>query len=100
VGKAPAEQEGIFDAAPFTIPVPTLDGHRADVLKLTFGGGVEIDKMLSDDLERFKALSFGDELTLNIEVVVSKVNWTLARKADGGEKVTHVVGFKVTEVTL
>ena len=86
----------LFDPAPFTIPVPQLDGHRADTLRLAFAGGVDVDKM--DDTQQlgwFKNLRFGQEIELTVTATVSKTGWTLKTNADGDETVVHTLGLNV-----
>jgi hypothetical protein len=90
----------LFDPKPYTTPVPTLDGHRADTVKLTFAGGVEIDLMIEDDLEWFKSLRFGQELELHVTATVAKTGWTIKTSADGDETVAHTLGLNVHSYTI
>ena len=85
----------LFDPKPYQAPVPTLDGYRADTLKLGFAGSVEIDKKIADDLEWFKGLRFGQEVELRVTATVGKSGWTLKRDKDDGEKVVHTLGLDV-----
>ena len=75
--------------------VPTLDGHRADTLRLAFAGSVDIDLMDEEALAWFKNLRFGQELDLHVTAVVGKNGWTLKTNADGDETVTHTLGLAV-----
>lgn len=90
----------LFDPAPYITPVPALDGHRADTLKLAFAGGVEIDLMVDDDLEWFKSLRFGQELELRVTATVAKVAWTHKANSEGEEKVAHTLGLAVHSYEL
>lgn len=90
----------LFDPKPYQTPVPTLDGHRADTLKLAFAGGVEIDKLINDDLEHFKNLRFGQELVLRITGVVGKNGWTIKTNSEGEETVTNTIGILVHSYTV
>lgn len=95
-GEVTAEDGELFDPKPYIIPVPTLDGHRADTLKLAFGGAVEIDLMLEGNLEHFESLKFGREVELQITATVGKKQWSIRRNDDTGEEtVTHTVGLAV-----
>lgn len=94
-----AKEEGLFDGAAYDAPVPKLNGHRADVLKLAFAGGVEIDLMIPDDLEWFKGLRFGQELELTVTGTVTKSQWGLRVNAETGEeKATHTLGITVHSI--
>jgi hypothetical protein len=91
----------LFDPAPYLAPVPTLDGNRADTLKVTFTGTIEIDPMIADDLEWFKRLKFGSPIALQVEGAVTKVNWSMKTSGEEGiEHVTTQVGVKVDSIDL
>lgn len=76
----------LFDPKPYTIPLPVLDGHRADTLKLAFTGGIEIDPMIDDDLDWFKTLSFGQEIELGYNLGFRK---TAEPQADERGNIIH-----------
>lgn len=95
-GELVTEGAELFDPKPYTIPVPTLDGHRADTLKLAFGGSVEIDAMDNTALEHFKSLRFGQEITLVVTGTVGKNGWTIKTNSEGEETVLHTLGLNVT----
>lgn len=89
----------LFDPEPYDTPVPKLNGHRADVLKLAFAGGVEIDLMISRDLDWFKGLRFGQELELTVHATVTKSGWSLKTNPETGEeKATHTLGVQVHSI--
>lgn len=90
----------LFDPAPYQSPMPTLDGHRADTLKLAFTGAVEIDKNLDDDVQWFQGLRFGQEIDLRITATVGKHGWTLKTTSDDGETVTHTLGLVIHSIDL
>lgn len=91
--------DGLFDGTAYDTPVPKLDGHRADVLKLTFAGNVEIDLMIPDDIEWFKGLRFGQELELTVTGTVTKSQWGLRVNSETGEeKATHALGITVHSI--
>lgn len=90
--------DALFDGTRYQQPVPTLDGHRADTLKVAFGGAVEIDLMIEDDLEWFKTLQFGQEVELRVTAKVAKVGWAHKTGADDAETVTHTLGLAVHSI--
>lgn len=90
----------LFDSKPYQAPVPALDGHRADTLKLAFSGNVEIDKKIADDLGWFKGLRFGQDIELRVTGTVGKHGWTLKRTSDDGEKVVHTIGLDIHSYQL
>lgn len=85
----------LFDPKPYDAPVPKLDGHKADKLKLAFGGSVEVDLMLEGNLEHFKSLRFGQEVELTVTAIVGKKHWAIRTDDEGTETVTHTVGLSV-----
>ena len=94
-GEVTSEDGELFDPKPFTIPVPQLDGHRADTLKLAFAGNVDIDKMDNEALDHFKSLRFGQEVELRISGTVGKTGWALKTDSEGQDTVTHTLGISV-----
>lgn len=96
-GEVVVDGDALFNKTPYTIPVPTLDGHRADTLRLAFAGNVDIDTMIDDQLEHFKRLQFGQEIELRITGTVGKNGWTIKSNAETGEEtVTHTIGVQIT----
>jgi hypothetical protein len=90
----------LFDPKPYTIPVPTLDGHRADTLRLAFGSSVDVDPMDNEALDHFKSLRFGQEIELHITGVVGKNGWTIKTNTEGEETVVHTLGINVHSYTI
>lgn len=87
----------LFDAKKYDVPVPKLDGHRADTIKVAFAGGVEVDVMVGPDLDYFKSLKLGQEIELTVSAIVAKSTWSyrIADEESGEEQVVHTVGLKV-----
>lgn len=91
----------LFDAKPYQTPLPTLDGHRPDTIKLQFGAGIEVDLKDGRLVDYLKTLRLGTEVGLYVTATVAKVNW--AHRSDpesGEEKVTHTVGLAVHTIDL
>lgn len=85
----------LFDPKPYTTPVPTLDGHRADTLRLAFGSSVDVNPMDNTALDHFKALRFGEEIDLHITGDVGKSGWTIKTNSEGEETVVHTLWINV-----
>lgn len=86
----------LFDGTKYDLPIPKLDGHRADVLKLSFGGSVELDLVRAGNLDHFDSLKFGQEVELQITAIVGKKQWSIRRNDETGEEtVTHTIGLAV-----
>jgi hypothetical protein len=89
-------EDGIFDASAYQLPIPDLDGHKADRLALTFGGGVDLDRTSEDDLEFINGLELGRTVTLKVECIVTKKGFSYsAGKEDGPDSTGYGVGLKV-----
>jgi hypothetical protein len=89
----------LFNGAAYDTPVPKLNGHRADTLKVAFNGGIEIDLMLPDQLDWFKQLRFGQELDLHVTATVTKHGWQLKVNPETGEeKATHTIGLQIHSI--
>ncbi len=87
----------LFDGTTYDTPVPRLDGHRADTVKLAFAGAVEIDLHDNHQLDHFRALRLGQEIELHITARVAKNTWAhrIADPETGEENVVHQIGVAV-----
>jgi len=83
----------LFDRSRYQA-LPKLDGHTATKVKLSFSGTVEIDTNDLDQLEHYRTLLLGDEVSLTVHAAVAKVGWGHDRK--GVEEVKEVAN----QVTL
>lgn len=83
--------DALFNGDQYATPVPKLDGHRADTLKLTIGGTIEIDPMDGQLLDWFKSLRFGQDIELRVTGTIGGHAWThrVTDPDSGQEKVTH-----------
>ena len=96
--QATTEAGELFDPKPFTRPIPKLDGHVADRVVLAFGGSVELDRLVEDDLELVERLRLGQDVTLTIEATVAGKGFSHATKADEEEQVGYTVKLRVHSV--
>jgi hypothetical protein len=90
------ETDGLFDPAPYTIP--KLDGHVADKVVLAFGGSVELDRLVEDDLEMLEKLRLGQDATLTIQATVAAKGFTHSVNAKEEEQVGYAVRLRVHSV--
>ena len=87
-----ADQEPAFDASVYDLPIPTLDGHKADKLVLAFSGQLELDRTSHEDLDFVQALSLGRDVELKVTATVTKKGFTLS---PGGEEKADSTGYGV-----
>lgn len=83
------------------LAVPTIDGQAADVIKITFTGGVEYEASDPDGQELLAKLRLGQEVELRVAGVVARKagSWkTTGKEGEEVEVVTGAVALKVTEL--
>jgi len=95
---APADAGELFDTEPFQLPIPKLDGQVADRLVLSFGGSVELDRLVNTDLEFAEQLRLGQNVTLTIQASVAGKGFTHTTRADEEEQVGYAVKLRVHSV--
>ena len=93
--------ESIFDASSYDLPIPRLDGHKADRLSISFSGGVELDRTSEDDLALVDALALGREVELRVTATVTKKGFTLtAGKDENPETTGYGVGLRIHSLEI
>jgi len=93
--------EEIFDASSYDLPIPRLDGYKADNLVLNIGGAITLDRTSEEDLAFIDTLSLGSEVTLQVVATVTKKGFTLAPGRDENPETTgYGVGLKVHTVAV
>lgn len=75
--------EAIFDAKPYDLPIPSLDGQKADKVVLSFGGSIELDRTAEEDLALIDSLLLGRDVRLVVVASVAGKGFTCAIKDDG-----------------
>lgn len=90
-------EDGLFDGRLYELP--KLDGHVADRLVLAFGGSVELDRNVQDDLEVIEGLRLGQDVTFTVEATVAGKGFSHATKANEDEQVGYTVRLRVHSVT-
>ena len=98
---APITEEPIFDASGYDLPIPRLDGHKADRLSIAFSGGVDLDRTSEEDLSMVDSLTLGREIELRVTAIVMKKGFTLsAGKDEEPEKTGYGIGLKVQSIEV
>jgi hypothetical protein len=70
---SPSVQTQVFDPSPFDLPIPTVDGLKADKLRVSFTGTIDLDRTDLDDLELLEKLKLGRDYPFTVEATcVSK----------------------------
>jgi hypothetical protein len=89
----------LFDSTKYELPIPKMDGSRADVLKIAFGGTLELDLANPEDLDLLAYLKLGREITLELDVAVAAKSMKIGKpNDDGDQKVTYAVGLRPVRV--
>jgi len=95
------DEEAIFDASSYDLPIPRLDGHKADRLSVAFSGGVDLDRTSEEDLELVDTLTLGKEISLTVTAIVTKKGFTLNPGKDENPETTGWgVGLKVVSLEV
>ena len=90
-----SDEDAIFDASSYDLPIPKLDGHKADRLVLSFGGSVELDRTLEDDLALIERLHLGEDVNLSVTATVAGKGFSHAPKGEDGEQVGYQIRLRV-----
>jgi hypothetical protein len=92
-------EDGLFDAEPYSLPIPKLDGHTADRLVLAFGGSVELDRLVDEDLRIIELLLLGRDVRFVVEATVAGKGFSHAARRDEEEQVGYTVKLRVHSVS-
>lgn len=82
-------EDAIFDPSAYELPIPKKDGHRANVIRLSLGGSIELDLYDEDALAYLQGLRLGQELELTVTARVAAAGWSHSLK--GEEQEDHAV---------
>lgn len=85
----PTGQTQAFDANPFRLEIPAVDGIDAEKITIAFAGSVELDLLDQDDLSLFNSLRLGKELDLRIAGTVTDKASPLKTDKDGVKTMTR-----------
>lgn len=78
-----AEDNRIFDASSYDLPIPKLDGQKADKVILSFGGSMELDRTSEEDLALIDSMLLGRDVALSIVASVAGKGFTCSVRDDG-----------------
>ena len=94
-------EEGLFDGAQYQLPIPQMDGHRADVLRVQIGGAIDLDLFDNDALQFLNGLKLGQDVEMTVTFRVSASAWRHGLKGeDQADHVVHQVGLKAHSIDL
>lgn len=58
--------EALLDASVYDLPIPTVDGLKADKLRVSISGTIELDRTSEDDLAWLESLKLGRDYELSV----------------------------------
>lgn len=100
-GPTTSPDDGLFDGSQYDLPIPSLDGHKADVLRIVIGGGIDLDLYDEHALKFLETLKLGRDLELTVTVRVTGSAWRHAVKGeDGADHVVHQVALKAHSIEI
>lgn len=76
------QTDEIFDASKYDLPIPRMDGHKADTIVLALGA-VNLDRTSDDDLAMIETLILGEEVELVIKARVIRKGFRNIVREDG-----------------
>jgi len=89
--------DDIFDASRYALPIPALDGLKADKLSVSLTGTVDLDRTSVDDLELAEALRLGGNVELLVRASVAVKRFTHATRGDD-QHVAYSATLRVTSL--
>lgn len=91
----------IFDSSAYQLPIPNKDGHRADVIRLSVGGAIELDLYDEAALHYIQGLKLGQKIDITVTARVSSSVWTHSVKGDDQEDhAVFSVGLKAHSIDI
>lgn len=95
-----AQPEAAFDASIYDLPIPTIDGLKADKLAIIITGRIDLDRTSVDDLEQINNLQLGRPLTLTCQATCVGKPTTYKPDQDGPGTVNYQAVLRITEATI
>lgn len=83
----------LFDPKPFQLPIPKLDGTKADKLELKITGTIPLDPTSEADLALINSLMLDQDVTLHLEAQIQGKAFKVTRGEDE-TTATHVITAK------
>jgi hypothetical protein len=81
----------LFNAQAYELPIPRLDGRKADRITLTFTGTIELDRLDQDHLNLIERLELGHDIRLNTTATIAGKSFQV-RQTD----TTDDTGYRIT----
>ncbi len=83
------------------LPIPSKDGHKADLIRLQIAGGIDLDLYDETALAFIDSLRLGQELELTVTARVTASGWRHGLKGEDQEDhVVYQVGLKAHSIDL
>jgi hypothetical protein len=96
-----ATEDGLFDGSQYDLPIPALDGHKADTLRIAVGGAIDLDLYDENALAFLQSLKLGRSVDLTVTFTVSGSAWRHTAKGDDEtDHVVHQVALKAHSIEL
>jgi len=90
----------LFRGSAYDLPIPKKDGHKADTIRVAFGGGVDLELMDEQALAFFASLNILTDITLTVTATINGNTWKAGRNADDEENVVNTISLKVHSLEL
>ena len=87
-------QIAALDASVYDLPIPTVDGLKADKLRVSISGTVELDRTDPDDLAWFEAFKLGRDVNLELIATCTGKPQSFAPSEDGPGVTSLVVSLR------
>lgn len=89
-----------FDASVYDLPIPKVDGIKADKLSISVTGDIKLDRTDATDLNLVNGFQLGETYELRVQVVcVGKApTFTPSKDEDEPGSMTHRTVLKVTTI--
>lgn len=88
-----SQDQDLFPGSAYDLPIPKLDGHKADKLVIALGGTIELDRTSSEDLDLIAALDLGTDIELAIVAAVAGKGFAL-KASEGDETTTYRISLR------
>ncbi len=92
------DDEEVFAASSYDLPIPRLDGYRATKLNIRFSGSGLLDRTSEDDLALLEAMRLGKPVRLIVAGTIVGKGFRLAAKADDEEEIGFACTVRVESV--
>ena len=91
-------QPEVFDASVYDLPIPKVDGIKADKLAIVLTGSIDIDRTNNDDLELLNQFMLGKPCQLIVEAVCVGKSSSYRPDDDGAGTLTQRTVLRITSI--